>query len=738
MALTDRLARLAAVAARLGRRLFESDPQTPLVDTLQRFGTGLSYVYLLRVPLLTWAGLLALPFLALPRDAVLGTMLRGLFDIGAPHADLQFIPFALLTLVALMAAATVTTTARLVLLDGEARFSTGPAPAARAPGVLVALRLLAAVVPVALVIGALVQSGGYVGLGNVVFGVALGVGGFAWLMQVGQNRIGAALRRRGERSWIFELVRRCVRLTPAGYVDATGRIRTRHAFALAQFLTSLGLYAAIFVVKLKWLGLDAALQRWALRHGWDVQLQVPTLCLVLVLVMLACWTLSGLAFTLDRFRVPLLSLLFVYGTAISVFPQGDHFFPSVARVARAGPPPAVEVLGARSARPAIVIATAGGGIQAAAWTARVIQGLHRDAIACSDTHIPDDFDRALVAISSVSGGSVGAMYAVDAYRNGVMDDDALDAAVRSAEASSLDDIAWGLTYPDLAWTLFPFLKSLNPRWLVKDRGTALDDALRRSPTLEAATLEAWRTDLRDHTRPAVLFNATVAETGQRMLFATTTLGPNDAGRREFVQDFERSDVPVTTAARLSATFPYVLPPARIRRYGAFDNQYHYVDGGYFDNYGTATLVEWLNQGLSRLGERMPQRVLLLRIRSSADDGVALPNGQRGWIFETAQPLATLAAVREAGQRAHGDLHVNLLQDDYGWDLIHVITITFPKRLAGERDDEAPPLSWHLTPADRGHLQRAWHEPEIFQNRLDVQRFLDHDNPQGYAKRCIQP
>jgi hypothetical protein len=55
-------------------------------------------------------------------------------------------------------------------------------------------------------------------------------------------------------------------------------------------------------------------------------------------------------------------------------------------------------------------------------------------------------------------------------------------SVKAAEASSLDEVAFGLAYPDLVWTVAPFLKGLdfnppslwNGRNLTADRGTALE------------------------------------------------------------------------------------------------------------------------------------------------------------------------------------------------------------------------------------------------------------------------
>ena len=66
------------------------------------------------------------------------------------------------------------------------------------------------------------------------------------------------------------------------------------------------------------------------------------------------------------------------------------------------------VVGGGSDDRLIVVAASGGGIQAAAWTAQVLSGL--------DTENDGNFGPKVRLISAVSGGSVGAMYFVDAYR----------------------------------------------------------------------------------------------------------------------------------------------------------------------------------------------------------------------------------------------------------------------------------------------------------------------------------
>jgi len=685
-------------------------------------GTLLAYAYLLRVPLLTCALLVALPIVALPRDAIAGPLLRALFDVTQPGAPwwTGFTTFALLTLAALLVAAAIAITARLILLDGGRRFDLVKITSR---GLELMVRLVPLTAAAILVSGAWIQSGptNLRGATSAVLGTVTGFVVFVLLLTVIHKWLWTQVFV-DEHSFLRRLFGapislwiRIVRLTPEGFADPRNptKLLARHAFALLLFFESLAFYIVVFVIKSSSVYVSGG------------RPAIPTLCLLLLIAMLACWGLTGLTFLFDRFRVPLLTVLLVYGSVMSLFPWNDHFFQTVNADPRRVPSAlADDVLKRRAGKPVIVIAAAGGGIQAAAWTARVLAGLQHDSLACGD-----DFDQALAAVSTVSGGSVGAMYVVDAYRSGRLDPQALANAVSAAEASSLDEVAWGLTYPDLVWTIFPFLKPIYPPFLVKDRGSALEDAWKRSDTLTSATLDMWRADVRAHVRPAVLFNATVAESGQRMLFSTTTLetASTDVGRREFVLDFPRLDVPVTTAVRLSATFPYVSPAARVNRNAGFDEQYHYVDGGYYDNYGTATIVEWLRLGLSKLQTELPNRVLIVEIRSFPNTTAAEPRDQGGWLADLLQPLLTLYAVRGAGQAAHSDLNVSLLGD--GGSLVSHVQITFPARIFEDQDDASPPLSWHLTPRDRGLLADAWHDPDVFDARMRVQKFLGLENEQ---------
>jgi hypothetical protein len=194
--------------------------------------------------------------------------------------------------------------------------------------------------------------------------------------------------------------------------------------------------------------------------------------------------------------------------------------------------------------------------------------------------------------------------------------------------------------------------------------------------------------------PAVVMNATITETGERLLLGTTQLrsslegGALVDGIELHTINGEKRDVAVVTAARLSASFPYVTPAARSNGPGP---QPHVVDGGYYDNYGMATMVEWLDAALQDTGNEI-ESVLVIQIHGapvSSDLADKRHAKTRGWFFQAFAPISTLLSVRSAGQVAHNNIELELLQQKWSARVpIHTAKFEF-----GNPD---PPLSWHLT------------------------------------------
>src|SRR5262249_53888086 len=145
---------------------------------------------------------------------------------------------------------------------------------------------------------------------------------------------------------------------------------------------------------------------------------------------------------------------------------------------------------------------------------------------------------------------------------------------------------------------------------------------------------------------------------------------------------------------------------------------HVVDGGYYDNYGMATMVEWLDAALAGAGNKI-ESVLVIQIHGAPVDSNAADKRHaktRGWFFQAFAPIATLISVRSAGQVAHNNIELELLQQKWSTKVpIHTVTFEF-----GNPD---PPLSWHLTPLEVEDIRRAWRD-DMADCRKTVREFLD--------------
>ena len=440
------------------------------------------------------------------------------------------------------------------------------------------------------------------------------------------------------------------------------KLRSGHVFALTLATIALATYIIVGFNKSNISAEPAA---------------VPALAYLLLFLIVGCWILSALAFFFDRYRFPLLLSVILLAMSTAFVPQSDHFFrvetaDSVKKlqtldVNRYLSP--AEYLDQRTKDPKqrrlILVATPGGGIQAAAWTAKVLQEL--DArFKGSDQSA--SFRDSVGLISSVSGGSLGSMIYAASYAGTVRE----DCVAENARASAIDEVAWGLTSPDFWRMIFPSLRrpvtidrgwALEQKWAVVNglsRGpsstnSGADSAqpcVGRNPGTSASSLED-DTYLSDWAAkgvqpPALIFNSMILERGQHVVFSTTRFPAKDdpRGIGNFYDLFpdvgKPFDIRVNTAARLSASFPYVAPAARSNLRAASKPDFHFVDGGYYDNLGIDSLIGWTASAYGHnpdLLKSVPE-VLVVQIRHFNPDGLA--HGSRaGWGFQLTAPLMAL-------------------------------------------------------------------------------------------------
>lgn len=644
-----------------------------------RFASFLQYLAFCRFPALAAAVLVGLPLYGhLSRNE----MIQNLFDLG---------PFGIgwVVFLGLLAARTICTTAGLVLRYGSARFEAPPPFPPRwldSPWVRAGAPLLLATPLVWVVLTRAWRQDQFAVFLAVFAALAL-AGGAPPLLHRFWRSFAGREEKRGLEGWLGDLGA----LLGKGYHDpGSGRLLPGHGKALLLLGLNVALYAAGFFV---WRP-DRPL----------LGFELPGLGYLLLLLILFTWLVAGLAFLLDGWRVPVLALvLLVLVGAFALF-VSDHYFRMQPARSSELPLPSMDGVyqawadrGIGRERPYLtVVAASGGGIRAAFWTARVLEGLG------ADPRFGTEFLRSIRLISSVSGGSVGSLYFLDRMQ---ADDDpapnALATATEAAGANSLRAMAWGLTYPDL-------MRPLGGSRLVgdMDRAWALEQAWRRHLWHPERRLSELHAGVAEARLPLTIFNATVVEDGSRFLFSPVTLPPllQSTG---FFGRFPEWDLPAVTAARLSATFPYITPIARPAR-GQGDERPvpHLADGGYYDNSGLMTAVEWVDWLLGQERELDGlERILILEIDSNPPPPEKARSRFGAWLYQYLGPLQTVMAVRETTQQARNRFELTLLRERWraveGGCRIEHVTLELVN---------GGPLSWKLTESEKQSIRNDWNDP----------------------------
>lgn len=469
---------------------------------------------------------------------------------------------------------------------------------------------------------------------------------------------------------------------------------------------------------------------------------LPTTYYLMLLLQFASLVFSALSFYLDYYRVP--TLLIVPILLMFAYRHIDHYFrvrllgsrSSTAGLEAAVPAMPSKLLSRSVAatkeqkKTLVAITAPGGGIHAAAWTVRVLTGLQE--------RYNNEFTKSIGMISAVSGGSAGLIHYLNAFSTlqGYKDDKDLGAynklarkVLLDASASSLEAVGWGLVFPDLTRIVWPWIKT--DRAIVVERlwNDLMSDRVPAGSLNNVPTLRDWgqRTDSGE--LPGFVFNATEVESGRRVLFTTLPLKTRpklDARKlsprlfRDLYIDSDANagDIDIATCARLSATFPYVFPSAISEDVAAGGQETpgcfgHVVDGGYVDNEGIVTTVDWLSQLLAE-GNAADEfdRVVLIRIRHHAPELSDGPDDQppkpdSGFISAVAGPALAVASVRDTSQAERGQIEADLLKQARtgaggNGDFVQTVFLDFDPANAVE-----PPLNWKLTPKQFAAYDDAW-------------------------------
>ncbi|RYZ50177.1 MAG: patatin-like phospholipase family protein [Sphingobacteriales bacterium] len=293
--------------------------------------------------------------------------------------------------------------------------------------------------------------------------------------------------------------------------------------------------------------------------------------------------------------------------------------------------------------PLVIITTSGGGSRSAYWTFRTLQYL--------DSLSGGGLFRHTVLMTGASGGMIGAAYWRDIHTaalEGRINNKYDPRFQENIGKDILNAIVFSFASVDL---ISPFNKiSIAGYSYSKDRGYAMEQELIRN------TEGALDRNLGDYQLleangfiPQLIINGTIINDGRRLLMSAQPVGfltqpaystldtsrpPIDAV--DFVTFFSGQNpynLRLTTALRMNATFPFVLPVVKLPS----SPQMNVMDAGLRDNFGmevaaryAGVLSEWMD---SNAGD-----VIFLEIRDSKEYEVFKPTEQKSLGGMIADPL----------------------------------------------------------------------------------------------------
>ena len=249
--------------------------------------------------------------------------------------------------------------------------------------------------------------------------------------------------------------------------------------------------------------------------------------------------------------------------------------------------------------PLVVISVSGGGTRSAYWAFRTLQYI--------DSISNGKLSNNTVLITGASGGMIGAAYwrsIHDAYNEGTIKNPYAARYQENIGKDLLNAIVFSLATIDL---ISPFNKiAIAGYSYTRDRGYAMEqEIIRNTEGLLDRNIGDFKERESNGSIPEMIINGTIINDGRKLMISSQPLGfltqpaysfkdsanpPIDAV--DFAVLFAGQNpynMRLTSALRLNATFPYILPVVKLPS----QPQINVMDAGLRDNFGTEVASRYM-------------------------------------------------------------------------------------------------------------------------------------------------
>ncbi|MBW8686192.1 patatin-like phospholipase family protein [Chitinophaga rhizophila] len=358
----------------------------------------------------------------------------------------------------------------------------------------------------------------------------------------------------------------------------------------------------------------------------------------------------------------------------------------------------------------IVMNFSGGGLRSATWSMNVLQRL--------DTLMKGQLMNNTVLMTGASGGMMGASYFRALYKEkqlGKQIDMQDSSYTERISRDLLNCVFTSMTVNDFI-TPFRSFKINNKRY-AKDRGYAFElELTSNTGTAFTGTIRDYQEPERQAKVPMLIWSATINADGRRLIISPQPVSylcapeyspkvrtVRDIDGVDFTQYFaaqEAMDLQVTSAIRMCATFPYVLPNVFLPSVPIVD----VMDAGIRDNFGQEpsmrflyTFREWINEHTDG--------VVFIQVRDTRKNDIKSIKQSMKLNDMMFDPLFTMQQHWSAMQDFVQDNELSYLEGYFPGKFHRIIFQYVP-----QKEDKAAALSWHLTSREKIDIAGALDNP----------------------------
>jgi len=376
----------------------------------------------------------------------------------------------------------------------------------------------------------------------------------------------------------------------------------------------------------------------------------------------------------------------------------------------------------------VIFCVSGGGLKAASWAMQVLQ--------TADSLSQGQFMHQTALMSGASGGVLGAAYYRELFLRKQQDYNMElydNRYIENISKDLLNSIIFTIITNDLfiPWSKF----EVNEQIYKKDRGYIFEKQLNENTGYVLdKPLAAYKMPEASAEIPLLFVTPSIVNDGRRLIISAQdasylTMPPIGMRNPEAVEidavDFrtffgeqQADDLSFTSALRMNATYPYVLPNVFLPSNPPLE----IMDAGFRDNFGLKSATRFVHVFKDWIKENTDGVVIVLARSYDRKSRKIESDEERGIIESLLHPIGIAGRILTL-QDYENDNSLGFLYDILGEDMFQVIRFTYRP----SADNERASMTLHLTDREKRDVLNAIHLP---QNQSSMQKLQQVLQPQA--------